>query len=118
MISAAEKKRRREYFEYAVASFAPEGATTDSRLVKKAEEYINGKMTIDDLIEWYDKLCEKDNAEKKHRKKCFNAAVASFALEGIYPDPRLLDKVEDYFNGKMTIKELIQWYHNLCAKNK
>lgn len=58
------------------------------------------------------------NAERKHREKCFKAAVASFALEGVYIDPRAAVKAKDYIKGEMTIEELIQWYHNLCQQEQ
>ena len=53
---------------------------------------------------------------KAYRKKCLYDAIASFALEGVTTEQRILDKGQEYVDGSLSIQEMIDWYHHIYEK--
>lgn len=49
----------------------------------------------------------EETLEFIRRQDLVNDTMASCALEGLEPDPAVLERVQSYVNGNVTIEELI-----------
>ncbi|MCW9710142.1 antitoxin VbhA family protein [Avibacterium sp. 21-586] len=59
MISETEKAKRREAVEYAKASVGLEGIILSDSLLKIADKFINGDLTIEEFGEEYELALQK-----------------------------------------------------------
>ncbi|MDG6896390.1 antitoxin VbhA family protein [Volucribacter amazonae] len=59
MISETEKAKRREAVEYAKASVSLEGITLSDSLLKIADKFVNGDLTLEEFGEEYELALQK-----------------------------------------------------------